>query len=151
MRQTERGMTLLESAFALAIAGVMASISVPMTKSFITSYRLDSAVTAVSGAIQMTRYEALMHGAHYRVRFTHGSTSYQVASQDPDTLIFTNAGNAVLWCTTNDVSIGADTTLEFYPNGTVVATAGSTTLNVTNGQATETITVSTVGNVSVSK
>lgn len=143
------GMTLIELLVAVGIAGILMAIAIPLTKNALKSYHLGAAVQAVSGAIQSTRYQAISHGYHYTITFNHASTKYQVASRIPPAVTFSNVGNATLWSTSGDVTINPSTTLEFYPGGTVTATTGSTTFTLTNGTSTETITVSSVGSVSV--
>ncbi len=68
----------------------------------------------------------------------------------PPATTFSNVGNPVPWSLTPDVSMTPNTTLEFYPGGTIAATTGTMTLTVTNGTATKTVTVSGVGSINVS-
>jgi hypothetical protein len=48
------------------------------------------------------------------------------------------------------VTMNQDTTLQFKPNGSVSATTGALTFQLTYQGMTKTITVSTYGNISVS-
>ena len=150
MRVCSSGFTLLELTVVVMIGMVVTTISVPMTKNALKTYRLKTAASSISGAIQSARYQAIMRGYHYNITFNPTSQSYQVASKVPPATSFSNVGSAVLWSATGDVTMsGATTTLEFFPGGTVTATSGSTSLSVSNGTATKTITVSGVGNVTV--
>ena len=143
------GFTLLEMAFVVTIGMVVTTISVPMTKTALKAYHLNTAVAAVSGAIQSTRYQAIMHGYHYNMSFNQAANSYQLGSKVPPATAFSNVGTLVPWCPTGDVTISAPTTLEFFPGGTVTATTGSMSFSLSNGTTTKTITVSGVGDVSV--
>lgn len=145
------GFTVLELVFVVAIGMVMTTISVPMTKTALKAYHLSQAVTAVTGAIHRTRYQAIMHGYHYNIGFDQSAQSYQVANKVPPAAVFSNVGTAVPWGPAGDVTISPSTTLEFLPGGTVKATTGSMSFSVTNGTTTKTITVSGVGNVTVSE
>ena len=155
-RRDDHGFSVLEVAVVLAIIMILAAFSFPWVQSTLTSYHLSSAVVAATGAIQSTRYQAIMSGCPYTISFSATNTSYQVAQEalsgNPPTCAstFTNVGSAIPWATTSDVTLSPPTTLQFSANGTVTATVGSLTFTLTNGATTETITVSGVGNVTVS-
>jgi Tfp pilus assembly protein FimT len=151
MRGATQGFTLLEIVFVVAIGMVMTTISVPMTKTALKAYRFNQAVTAVTNAIQRTRYQAIMHGYRYNLSFNQANQSYQVASKVPPAATFSNVGTATPWGPNAEVALNAPTTLEFLPGGTVTATTGSMSFSLTNGTTTKTITVSGVGNVRVSE
>lgn len=147
---SEAGLTLLELAFVLTVVGLISVVALPATKKALQDYQLSAAVSAVTGAIQTTRYQAIMQGYHYNVAFNSGTQTYQVASKIPPAATFSNVGNPVAWSAVPGISITAATTLEFFPGGTVTATTGALNFNITNGQKTETVTVSGVGDVTVS-
>jgi Tfp pilus assembly protein FimT len=149
LRVCARGFTLLEITFAVAIGMVVTTLSVPMTRAALKTYHLNTAVAAVTGAIQSSRYQAISHGYHYNISFDPSSQSYQVASKVPPATAFSNVGTAIPWSPSGDVTVSALTTLEFFPGGTVTATTGSTTFSLSNGTTTKTITVSGAGNVNV--
>jgi len=149
MRVRASGFTLLELAMVVAIGMIATTISVPMTKTALKAYHLNAAVSAVTGAIQSTRYQAISHGYHYNITFNPASQSYQVGSKVPPAAAFSNVGTAIPWSPTGDVTMSPSTTIEFFPGGTVTATTGSMSFPVSNGTTTKTITVSGVGNVSV--
>jgi prepilin-type N-terminal cleavage/methylation domain-containing protein len=151
------GFSLIEMLVTIAIILVMLAISLPFVGGNRRSYHLSQATTAVSGAIQATRYQAIMTGCSYNITFTAATTTYQVQRQDltgtplacPVNEAFSDVGKATPWAFSKDVSMSPTTTLQFSPNGTVVATAGATTFALSNGYTTNTITVSGVGNVKV--
>jgi len=152
----DRGFSMLEVAVVLAITMIMAAFSLLWVQSTLKSYHLSSAVLSTTGVVQTTRYQAITNGCPYTVSFSATNTSYQVAQEalsgSPPACAstFTNVGRTIPWSSTGDVTLSPSTTLQFSPNGTVTATAGSLTFNLTNGASTETITVSGVGNVKVS-
>ncbi len=154
-RSRSRGWSLLELVVVLSIIIVMVAMAVPLTQNVVRSFRLSAATTAISGAIQSTRYQAIMRGCAYTISFSSTSTSYQVATQPlsgtPPVCdsTFSNVGGLIPWAGTPDLHLAAPATLQFNPNGIVTATAGSLNLVVSNGAASRTIEVSGVGNVTV--
>jgi Tfp pilus assembly protein FimT len=151
------GYTAIQLLVTLAIAIVMFGMTVPLVRSTVASYQLRSAVNAVVGIIQTTRYQALYQGYPYKVAFSSANKNYQISSCStcPGTQTYTNIGNAVPFTASSNfsgssVTLGADTTLQFNPSGNIVATTGSTTLTLTGNGTTETITVSKYGYVTIS-
>jgi len=143
-----RGFSVIEMCVALTISLIMMGIAVPVMRQTTQRYRLDGAVSSVTGAIRTTRYQALMKGYRYRLTITPSTKQYQLSSMIPPATTYTNVGSAIP-ITANDVTISALTTLEFRPNGQVSAIAGATNLNITYANVTKTIAVSTYGNVTV--
>jgi prepilin-type N-terminal cleavage/methylation domain-containing protein len=143
------GYSLLEMMFVVLIIGVMMSIAAPSTKSALQGYHLNAAVKDISGAIQSTRYLAIMKGYTYNIAFTQNSTSYQIGVKVPPATTFSNSGNPVIWSVTSDVTLSPSTTLQFSPGGTVMATTGTLSFTLSNASTVETLTVSSVGDVSV--
>src|SRR5438105_1392676 len=78
MRVCASGFTLLELALVVTIGMVVTTISVPMTQTALKTYHLNTAVAALSGAIQTTRYQAISHGYHYNISFNSTSQAYQL-------------------------------------------------------------------------
>jgi type II secretion system protein H len=149
VRSRTSGFTLLEMVFVVAVGMIVTTVSVPMTRSAMRTYHLNTAVATLTGAIQTTRYQAIMRGYHHNINFNPSSRSYQLASKVPPATAFSNVGTAVPWCPSGDVTLSASTTLEFFPGGTVTATTGAMSFTLSNGTATKTITVSGVGDVTV--
>lgn len=145
-----RGFTLLELLLVLLIIGIMTVISMPVVNSVLSTYRLRSAVSSVTGAIQTTRYQAIASGYPYQLVLNAGTATFQVQSDPNLTGTFANMGNAVPLANSGiPVVLGTNTTLRFRPSGLVTAATGSTTLTLTYGGKTETITVSNYGNIKV--
>jgi type IV fimbrial biogenesis protein FimU len=150
------GFSLIEMVLVLSIALLMAVLAIPLLNNIMNAYRLRSAVSSVTGFIQSARYQAISSGYGYQVVLNKAASTIQIQS-DPNRInTYTNlcvpaapscpiplSGSGI------PVVLGADTTLQFRPSGIVTATAGSTTLTLTYGGKTETITVSSYGNVKV--
>ena len=145
----QSGFTLLELTVSLAVAVILTSIAVPVVNQAMSSYRMRSSVSAVSGAINATRYKAIYQGYPYAVTFSKASGTYQLSSKAPGATSFSNVGGAVPFQAAG-MSLDQDNTLTFSPSGLVTSSAGSPIiLRLTYQTKTDTITVSTYGNVSV--
>jgi Tfp pilus assembly protein FimT len=151
---------MIELLMAVFVSIVLMGFALPRVIPVTHYYHLMSALPGVTGAIQGTRYQAIMTGCPYQIAFNANTTSYQVSTEvlsgSPASCAasFTNVGNAVPWSSSGDVSIGTSITFQFSPNGTVTAvTTPSTmpaTFSLTNGTSTETVIVSGVGDVTAS-
>jgi Tfp pilus assembly protein FimT len=166
-RSGAAGTTLLELIVVLAIVGVLCAIALPSFQNTYKGVHLSSATSAVTGAIQSTRFKSVVSGCNYQIVFSQSTTTYQLTTQTlsgtppscPVTLPFTNVGPAVPWSGTGDgISLLASTTLQFAPTGIVTLFSGGSTpctngvacLILSNGSATtSTIIVTGVGNVKV--
>jgi Tfp pilus assembly protein FimT len=153
----EAGTSLLETLMVMTIVLVLATMAIPASENVRKSYKMGVAVASISGAIQGTRYQSIMRGCSYTVAFTQNGSTYQVAAQTlsgtPPSCSagFTNVGGTIPWTSGGDVNLTSpSTTLQLNPNGMVSATNGSLTMTLSNGATTRTITVSGVGNVTVS-
>ena len=142
------GFTLVELTMTVVVAIVLSAMAVPVVRSTMAKYRLSSAVGSVTGAIQSTRYRAIYQGYPFSVSFSQSGSSYQLASDPNKTGTFANVGSATPFASSG-VTLGQNTTLQFHPSGLVQATAGSTTLTLSYAGQTETITVSSYGNINV--
>ena len=156
-RNAHAGFSLLELVIVVAIAVVISAMAVPFARNQIRIYRLNAAASAVASAIQSTRYQAIMVGCPYTLTYTAGSINYQRATQpitgSPPACSATYSADPTSpggpWATSNEIAINQNTTLQFNPSGTVQATTGSLTFNLTLGTMTKAFTVSGVGNVSI--
>jgi Tfp pilus assembly protein FimT len=139
----------------VAIIMVMAAISIPLVTNVTATYRLRSAVAAVTGAIQSTRYQAIYQGYWYQVVFDQTAKTYQVQSKPPGAAGYSNVGNAAIWSeSAQRVTLNATTTLSFGPGGKVLDSSGTQCnpcqLTLTYpGKPPEVIKVSGYGNINV--
>ena len=159
MKLAERGYTAVELALACLVVMVLAAISYPQGQSLMNKYRLQGAIASCTWAIQQTRYGALQNGYQFQVVFSSSADTYQIQSLPPTCLVGSTTQNP---CTTWQnvgtaipisgvpVTMNQDTTLQFKPNGAVTATAGALNFTVSYKGKTNTITVTTYGNVKVS-
>jgi Tfp pilus assembly protein FimT len=145
----------MELLATVSVILVLTAIAVPVMKNVMASYRLKSAVTNVSGAIQSTRYQAIYQGYSYQVVFDPSAKTFQVQSKPLTAASFGNVGSATYWAeSSQQVSLNAATTLTFSPGGKVTLNNGAAacpcTMTLTYpGKTPEVITVSAYGNINV--
>jgi len=139
----------------LLVSGIVAAFAVPIIGEELNMYRLRSAVASATWAIQSTRFQALMEGYPFQVTFqgdsNGNSPTYQIASKTVGAASYTNVGSSVP-LSGSAVNLTAATVVQFQPNGTVTVTQGggaATTMQISYGGKSNTITVSNYGNVSV--
>ena len=145
--QRSDGYSLLQIVITLAVVSILVSTALPTTMNALRNYRLIAAVSAATGAISATRYQAIMHAYPYNITFNSSNATYQVASEAPPATSFTNVGTAIPLSGVHDVTINQTTTLQFNANGTVSATTGSMSFTISNTVLTKTISVTGVGDV----
>lgn len=146
-RGNRRGFTLIEIVIALLIGIVLTAMSIPMITSSLYRYRLNSAVAMAKWSIQSTRFQALMKGYPYQVVFNAANANYQIQNL-PSGTTYQNVGTVVPLASW-PITVNANTTIQFSPNGSVNATVGSLSFTITYQGTTETIAVSNYGNVTV--
>lgn len=128
----------------------MAAIAVPEVHNVVRNYRLDAAVSSVTGAIQSTRYQAIMRGYPYAIEFDTTSGSYQVLNKPPGAPDFVTTGGPTPISGLDNATMSLAASFQFNPQGTVVpAKGGGSSVQISNGSVTKTITVSAVGQVRV--
>ena len=147
---------MIELVMVLVVAGITAAFALPVVQQTVYKYQLKGAVASVTWAIQSTRFQALMQGYPYQVTFTTGSSgsspTFQVANEPTGTSSYANVGSSIP-LSGKPVVLSATTVFQFQPNGTVATspvTAAPYTFTLAYQGTTETITVSTYGNVNVS-
>ncbi len=148
----ETGFSILELAVVLGVSLIMAAIAVPTISSSLSYFKLRSAVTAATSAIQSTRYRAIYDGCAYQLTLSKATNEYQIASETSGTntcaAAFTSVGGAVPF-TSSQIALNQDVTLQFQPSGIVQSTAGAMTFTLADGTRLETITVTRYGAISV--
>jgi prepilin-type N-terminal cleavage/methylation domain-containing protein len=172
-RNSHAGFTLIEILIVIAITMVLAGISIPIFGNAMNSYRESASVSAVTGAIQANRYQAIMHGYPYQLVFTTTTMSYQVFNEVPPATTFSlvtpgvgsattplpSAGAIVMTglvgcATTTSLTscttmTGTTITFTFSANGTVSVSPGAALIEISNSVKKSLIAVSGVGNVTV--
>jgi prepilin-type N-terminal cleavage/methylation domain-containing protein len=142
-----RGFSMIELVMAMMVGLIATAMALPQVKSTIYYYRLNSAVAMAKWAIQSTRFQALQQGYPYQVAFSATNKNYQIQNL-PSGTTYLNVGNTVP-LSGSGITVSADTTLNFKPNGMVTATVGSNSFTMTYQGSTKTLTVSNYGNVTV--
>src|SRR5581483_4862001 len=168
LRKPSRGFTTLEMVVVIAIGIITAAMAVPMIQSTMQSFRLGSAVSAVSGAIESTRYRAIYDGCPYQLAFTKAAiydgcpyqlaftkanNTYQVSTEATGgacAAAFTKVGNPIPFGSPQ-VALSQDVTFQFSPGGSVQVIAGAQTFNLSyiGSTSQKSITVSRYGSVKV--
>lgn len=143
----EPGFTLIELIMTMVIGLILTLVSIPLINNVYQTYRVNAAISAVTGAIQTTRYQAISNGYPFRVVFSKANSNYQVQSDPNLSGTFANVGNTVPLSTA--AVLGQDTTILCHPGGLITATVGSTTLTLTSHGKTESIAVSSYGNIKI--
>jgi Tfp pilus assembly protein FimT len=152
------GFSMLELVLVVAVMMIVFAIAVPAIQRQVQLYSLRSAVAATTGAIQSTRYQAIYHGCQYQMVLTAANKTFTVANQNPAPGTATcqaafGAASGANPLPGSGVTMSTNLTLVFHPSGRVVATAGpANPIQFTMtypGVQTETITVSSYGNIDV--
>lgn len=147
-RSSSAGFSLVELLLVVIISLILGAISIPATRSALANYQLTAAVDGATGAIQGTRYQAIMHGYQYQVAFNNTQNTYQVLSEAPPATTFTDVNNAVP-LSAEPITVSGPTTLQFKPNGSVSAILGAMSFTITYNGVTRTVTVSNYGSIHV--
>lgn len=142
-----RGFTLIEIVIVIMVGTILTAMAIPQIKSSLNTYRLNSAVAMAKWSIQSTRFQALMKGYPYQVAFSSTNFNYQIQNL-PSGTTYSNVGGTVPLASW-PMTMSADTTLRFLPNGSVNAPVGGLSFTITYQGTTKTITVSNYGNVTV--
>lgn len=143
------GFSLIELVLVLFIAMIFMSMAILMTRSILQEYRHRNAVVSATMAIQAARFQAIQNGFPFAIQFNPANNTYQVSRRPTGAAAFVNVGNPVPLEGGGQVVINQATRLEFSPNGTVQATLGAMSFNISYGGNVRTITVSRVGHVTV--
>lgn len=171
----DRGFSLVELVVVVAIIMIMVAIAFPVLLSTVKAFKLQSAVTNVTGLIKATRFRAMSSGYPYHIVFTSATARYQLTQNstlDNATGVFdetgftndTTPGNSgTISGTSTAVTLNQDVTLEFSPSGAVkyVASGATSPTSCSNAGTKcqliltysnvpqKTITVTGYGNVTV--
>lgn len=117
----------------VSITIVLAAVSKPFFSNSINGFRLSAAVSAATGALSVTRFQAIMHGCPYELIFTSSTMSYQMYNELPATVgancatSFAASGSAVPLPSAGPITMsGTSFTFTFNSNGTVTEVASPT-------------------------
>jgi len=147
-----KGFTLLELVGVVSIILVTVAIALPLLQNASTSYQMRSAVNAVSGVIQSTRYQAIADGYYFQIAFNSSNSTYQISNNTCGTAspCWVTVGNAVPISNSSvAAAINTNTTLLFHPSGQINATTGSLNFTLTYKTQVESFAVSPYGTIIV--
>jgi Tfp pilus assembly protein FimT len=135
----------------ILVGTLMTAIAIPEVQSIVHNYRLRGAVSMATWAIQSTRYQALMEGYPFQVVFTAANNSYLVQSSPANNGVYATvpAGSSAIPISGSPVALSTDTTLQFKPNGSVLAPVGGFNFTLSYLGACQKVTVTNYGNVSI--
>lgn len=151
---------MIELLIIVCLVMILTAIAIPTTRSAMATYQLDAAVDSVTGAIQSTRYQAIMHGYLHQVDFNSADNQIQVSSEVPPATTLTAVG-APVPISASPVTLGVGTPssgsaghaiLQFKANGSVSIVSGQPaplSLTLSYHGTTKTLTVSKYGSISV--
>ena len=145
------GFSLIEVMVVAGIMVILFACALPLTRGVFNAYRLRAASTTAALAIESTRYHAIMQSYPYQIAFSATTNSYQVLDEVPPATTFSNVGGPIPIDPGGSSTISAATTFQFSPGGIVTLVGGTmpATFTITNSSGTKTLTVSSVGNVTV--
>jgi Tfp pilus assembly protein FimT len=133
----------------LAIGTILTIMVIPSINSGVRNYRINGTISSITWSIHSTRYQALMRGYPYQVVFSSSANTYQIQNMQPPAVAYSNVGAAVPFSSW-PVTLSADTTLNFKPNGYVTATTGNLYFTITYQGLCQKLTVTNYGNISIS-
>jgi Tfp pilus assembly protein FimT len=149
------GFTMIELIMVMLVAMVISAFAIPIVSDVLSFYRLRSAVSNATWAIQATRFQALMAGYPFQVTFSGGTggvnPGYQIASMPSGTTSYANVG-ALIPLSGSPVTLTANTVIQLQPNGTLAVTAAGatvTSMQIAYSGNSSTITMSNYGNLAI--
>ncbi len=98
-RRRDAGFSLIEIIMVMIIGITVTAFAVPIISSVLSYYRLRSAVSSATWAVQSVRFQALQQGYPFQVAFSGGTgglnPSYQISSEPIGATSFSNVGSSV--------------------------------------------------------
>jgi prepilin-type N-terminal cleavage/methylation domain-containing protein len=91
-----QGFTLLEILIALAIAGILAALTLPNLLAWLNSNRVQEATDAIQSALEDAQKQAIRRGRSCTINFTNGTSNNnrmvyrQITASQPGCLVATN-------------------------------------------------------------
>ena len=138
--KSNQGFTMAELMATIGLFAIVAAIAVPSYLSVLPGMRLNGAAREVLGKLMWARSKAVEQNGSYVVTFPTNHTLQITAGAWSQTIDLQADYSGITLSKS-----GADPT--FNGRGTA---AGSTTVTISNGSSTKTVTVSATGNVKIS-
>jgi len=86
---------MIEIAMAMLIGLIVTAIAIPQIQYGLYNYRLNSAISMATWAIQSTRFQALSKGYPFQVVFTVSTMNYQIQDLPSGSSTYANVVNGV--------------------------------------------------------
>lgn len=140
----QRGVTLIEIAICLVIAGILSSAAIPAVTGFRDRYTVQSVAMVIAGAHNRARIRAVLEGQNTELEVRADSVILRVG----------NGPTAQpVWSAPGPIASGTSMTspprvLTFAPSGVTIGFANATFV-VTRGSARRQVVVSRLGRVRV--
>jgi prepilin-type N-terminal cleavage/methylation domain-containing protein len=147
LHRRQAGFSMIEIMMAMLIGLILTAAALPSVRSGVNTYRLNSAVAMAKWGLQSTRFQALEKGYWYQLVVTAATNSYKTQYSTDKGTTWTDVAGSTTPLSAWPMTISADTTIRFQPNGYVSAPVGGYSFTISYQAATATITVSNYGNV----
>ncbi len=139
---SRRGFTLLESAVAVALAGMLAFMGAGSLLSLAPKYRLEAAVWEARAVLNRARYRALHEGVAFRVRVL--ADGLALDRDDPDSGTWALAARTVC----DGARLTANNAPIFTPQGSVT---GLATITISNSWGAYKMTLAITGRIKTAR
>jgi len=147
-QNSEHGFTLVELLVVLAVAGILAGLTIVGFATLLPKYRLDGAAATVRSDLYSAKIQAANAKRQYRVSFNANGYSIQQGDKSTGSTIWTHVSSRQITNEYSGVTIdmGSTSNPTFQPRGT----ATNDTIVVQNDRGdTRTITITLAGRVKV--
>lgn len=125
LRDREGGFTLPEVLITIAILGILIAIAVPTWQSVVEGRRVDSATNQFASDLRLAHNRATNQLNNWEVRYTVGSSSYELVPDGGTAINRTLPDNVVV--SSSEVDDGAgNAVIKFTPDGSADAEPSGT-------------------------
>lgn len=137
-----RGVTLVEMALAIAVAGVLAAIALPRLRPALDGIAADAAAREITTALAVTRHSAIRRGRQVRLRIAADSLRMEGWDGASWTALSTWPGPAA-----RHVQLQVSNPVITYAPTGIGRGVSNSTIRLRRGSQIETVTTSRIGRV----
>jgi len=144
----KKGFTLVEMIIVIALIAIITAIATPGYRAFMEQRRLKGAARQVMTHLMEARMKAVSINERVKVSFESNHEYEMWNDANSNGTVADNEGDDIerdLYPDYYDVTFSATADPVFQPNGT----ATGSTITLTNGSGTQTVSVSTAGRVKI--